>query len=109
MFEFLRKNEIIFERRVLKMKNNILRSVLLYVLGTTLTFVFYGLLGFIFNIVMGFLGAAKLDWLYRIFIFIFYIFVLDFTFYGSHKSKKDMSIPCRVINVYLTKKILFCL
>lgn len=70
------------------MKNNILRSVLLYVLGTTLTFVFYGLFGFIFNIVMGFLGAAKLDWLYRIFIFIFYIFVLNFTFYGFDKSKK---------------------
>ena len=70
------------------MKNNILRSVLLYVLGTTLTFVFYGLLGFIFNIVMGFLGAADLDWLSRIFIFIFYIFVLDFTFYGFDKSKK---------------------
>ena len=70
------------------MKNNILRSALLYVLGTTITFVFYGLLGFVFNIIMGFLGAAKLDWLYRIFVFIFYIFVLNFTFYGSHKSKK---------------------
>lgn len=73
---------------MLKMKNNILRSVLLYVLGTSLTFVFYGLLGFVFNIIMGFLGVAELDWLYRIFIFIFYIFVLNFTFYGLDKSQK---------------------
>ena len=70
------------------MKNNILRSILLYVLGTTLTVVFYGFLGFIVNIIMGFFNAADLDWLYRIFVFIFYIFVLNFTFYGLHKSKK---------------------
>ena len=73
---------------MLKMKNNILRSILLYVLGTTLTVVFYGFLGFIVNIIMGFFNAADLDWLYRIFVFIFYIFVLNFTFYGLDKSKK---------------------
>lgn len=70
------------------MKNNVLRSVLLYVLGTALTFVFYGFFGVYSYIIMSFLSAANLDWLFRIFFFIFYIFVLNFTFYGLNKSKK---------------------
>jgi hypothetical protein len=77
------------------MKKHWLNAPINFAIGTTLHFVFYGLLGFLWNIVMGFMSVWNLLWLYRLIIFTVYFFILNWWIYGtSGKQRKYLdSLP----------------
>lgn len=54
-----------------------------FAIGTMLAVVFWGLLGFIVNILLGFMSVWNILWLYRLIIFAFYWFVLNWWIYGT--------------------------
>ena len=59
-----------------------------FIIGTTLHFVFYGLLGFLWNIVMGFMSVWNMLWLYRFIIFTVYFCILNWWIYGSSAKQR---------------------
>ncbi len=64
---------------------NIFRSIFLFIVGTALNMVPFGL---VFNLVITFCRMWDILWLAWILIFIFYIGVLNATFYALHRSQK---------------------
>lgn len=71
------------------MKKCWLNTFINFTIGTMLNVVFYGLLGFIWNLLMGFMSAGNILWLYRFLVFVFYWCVLNCWIYGtSGKQRK---------------------
>jgi hypothetical protein len=77
------------------MKNNWLIGLKNFVIGTMLTVFLWGLFGFLWNILSAFLYQWGLVELYRLIIFIFYWFILNWWIYGtSGKQRKYLdSLP----------------
>ncbi len=65
-----------------------INSVINFAIGTMLTVVLYGLFGFVWNIVMGFMSAGNMLWLYRLIIFVFYLCVLNWWIYGTSAKQR---------------------
>lgn len=60
-----------------------------FAIGTMFAVFLYGILGFAWTILMGFMSAANILWLYRFLISVFYWCVLNWWFYGtSNKQRK---------------------
>ncbi len=70
------------------MNSNWLIGLKNFVIGTMLTVFLWGLLGFILNLVAVFLSEWGLIELYRLIIFVFYWFILNWWIYGTSGKQR---------------------
>ena len=70
------------------MHNNWLVGLKNFVIGTMLTVVLWGLSGVISNLLMGFMDQWGIIELYRLIIFVFYWFILNWWIYGTSEKQR---------------------